>query len=81
MSQADQDFHKSYKPHWGPQTTLLYAMASNFNLSRTTPAGTMHLLNDQKGTFVSEGKDIRFAKFAVRPPVSRKLCMIKFDSI
>lgn len=79
MSQADQDFHKSYKPHWGPQTTLLYAMASNVNLSRSKSTQTMNLLNDQKGTFISEGKDIRFAKFAVSHPVSRALVLIKLD--
>lgn len=70
MSQADQDFHKSYKPHWGPQTTLLYAMESNVNPSQNKSTQTMHLLQDQKGTFVSENKDIRFARFTTSPPVS-----------
>ncbi|MCJ1465952.1 hypothetical protein MMC07_004571 [Pseudocyphellaria aurata] len=69
MSQSDQDFHKSYKPHWGPQTTLLYAMASNVDLSRSSSTQTIDLLKDQKGAFVSEGKDIRFAKFATGSPL------------
>lgn len=81
MSQADQEFHKSYKPHWGPQTTLLYAMASNINLSQSKSTQTMHLLNDQRCTFVSEGKDIRFAKFAACSPVSRTLFLNKCDNI
>ena len=54
-------------------------MASNVNLPRSKSTQTMNLLNDQKGTFVSEGKDIRFAKFAVSQPVSRTLLLIEFD--
>lgn len=81
MSQADQDFYKSFKPHWGPQTTLMYPMASNFNLSQTKSTQTMHLWIDRKGTFVSEGKDIRFANPATISPVSWTLFLTKFDNI
>lgn len=79
MSQPDQDFHKSYKPHWGPQSTLLYAMASNVNLSQSKSTQRIYLMNDQKGTFVSEGKDIRFAKFAATPPVGQTFFLNKCD--
>lgn len=70
MSEADHQFHQSYKPHWGPETTLLYAMPSRVNLTQSQPSRPTSLLVDQKGTFVSERKDIRFAKFVITSPVS-----------
>ena len=70
MNEADQQFHQSYKPHWGPKITLLYAMPSKVNLTQSQFSQPISLLVDQKGTFVSERKDIRFAKFAINSPVS-----------
>ena len=66
MSETEQEFHESFKPSWGPGATLLYAMRSKVKLSsRQTTA----IINDLKGIFVSEGRDVRFAKFAVTPEV------------
>jgi hypothetical protein len=70
MSEADRHFHKSYKPHWGPRTTLLYAMPTKFNPSMSNASVRKSLLYHQNGTFVSEGRDIRFAKFTAPSPVS-----------
>lgn len=70
MNEADHQFHRSYKPHWGPETTLLYAMPSKVNLTQSRPSQPTSLLVDQKGTFVSERRDIRFAKFEITSPVS-----------
>lgn len=70
MNEADQQFHQSYKPHWGPETTFLYAMPSKVNLTQSQSSQPTSLLVDQKGTFMSERKDIRFAKFAITSPVS-----------
>lgn len=70
MNETDHQFHQSYKPHWGPETTLLYAMPSKVNLTQSQSNQLTSLLVDQKGTFVSERRDIRFAKFAINTPVS-----------
>ena len=70
MSEAEQHFHKSFKPHWAPRTTLLYAMPTKFNSSTNNPNQKKSLLYHAKGTFVSEGRDIRFAKFMPPPNVS-----------
>ena len=69
MSETEQEFHESYKPSWGPGATLLYAMRSKVKLSQRKSTQTTALMNDLKGTFVSEGRDVRFAKFAVTPEV------------
>ena len=70
MSEADQLFHKSFKPHWGTRTTLLYAMPTTFNSSTSNPNHSKSILYHSKGTFVSEGRDVRFAKFMPASTVS-----------
>ena len=70
MDSIEQEFHASYKPNWGPRALLLYAIPGKVNLSRNTPSRTDPILNNQKGVIVSEGKDIRFAKFTAPLQVS-----------
>ena len=70
MSETEREYHESYKPSWGPEATLLYAMPSKIKLSRRKFTPTNAVINDLKGTFVSEDRDIRFAKFAATPEVS-----------
>ena len=69
MNELDQEFHESYKPTWGPENTLLYAMPSRLGSVQDKYAQKHSVLNDIKGTFVSEGRDIRFAKFVKAPHV------------
>lgn len=58
-----------YKPSWGPDATLLYAIPGKFDRSRRRSAQTDAILSVQKGGIMSEGRNIRFAKFAVAPDV------------
>lgn len=73
MSEMDRGYHESYKPSWGPGATLLYAMPSKFKLSQRKSTQTNAVINDQKELFVSEGRDIRFAKFASTPEVRTRI--------
>ncbi len=74
MDPIEREFHESYKPVWGPGATLLYAIPGKVDISKNQSAQTHPILNDQKGAMVSEGKDIRFAKFTIPPHVSA-LCL------
>ena len=74
MSSIDKEFHESYKPAWGPGATLLYAIPGKVDISKNPSAHKDPIFHDQKGAMVSEGKDIRFAKFAVPRHVSA-LCL------
>ena len=69
MNEMDRKYHESYKPSWGPEATLLYAMPSKVNLLPMKSTQTDAIMNDVKGTFVSEGRDVHFAKFAVTTQV------------
>lgn len=70
MTEVDRVFHQSFKPSWGPESTLLYAMPTKIDLSKSKSAQNEPQFLDQKGCFISEGKDVRLAKFAVQHPVS-----------
>ncbi len=80
MSEADQAFHDSQKPSWGPDGTLIYAKTSKDGLLRNEKSsGTSDAVLQQQGLFVSEGKDICFAKFATTSDVSRHL-VVKIEN-
>lgn len=72
MTEADQAFHESYKPNWGPANTLLYAISGNTGMTHDRSVQTSSILRGTKNVLVSEGRDIRVTKFAitanVRPP-------------
>lgn len=70
MSDVDRQYHESYKPTWGPQSTLLYAMPSNGGLTRSRSSQAKNIVIDQTTSLASAGKNIRFAKFAMKTPVS-----------
>lgn len=75
MAESDQAFHNSQKPSWGPDGTLIYAMASEGGpLKSWTSARTSGSVLEQKDVLVSEGKDICFAKFATASDVGSRLC-------
>lgn len=65
MTQADQAFHESYKPNWGPGGTLLYAISSNTGMIQNKSMQTGSILQDTKRALISEGRDIRVARFAI----------------
>ncbi|KAI9879574.1 MAG: hypothetical protein M1830_008108 [Pleopsidium flavum] len=65
MAESDQAFHDSQKPSWGPDGTLIYAMASKAGLLRRDKSTLMSgSVLEQRAQLVSEGKDVCFAKFA-----------------
>jgi len=67
LSDADRAFHNSMKPHWGPDGTLVYAAPANtkpFGRSSRRARARDGLLTVQNGGIVSEGRDVRFAKFS-----------------
>lgn len=72
MDESDQAFHNSHKPSWASDGTFAYAVATNDRmLQRGRERG--HEQKDilkHKWTFVSEGKDIRFAKLTATSEVS-----------
>ena len=49
---------------------MLYAMPTKFNSSLSSAKHKNSILYHSKGTFVSEGRDIRFAKFMPMSTVS-----------
>lgn len=67
----DRHFHESYKPTWGPKSTLLYAMSSKGGLNQSRSNQASDTIVDPTTSLVSAGKDIRFAKFVIATPVSR----------
>lgn len=67
MTDNDRAFHDSLKPSWGPDGTLVYALSSNAKpLGRSSRRANERdgLLTIQKGSVVSENRDVRFAKFS-----------------
>lgn len=66
----EKEWHDSYKPAWGPGETLLYAIPGKVGNSNNRSAHTDPIMQKQKGIIVSEGRDIRFAKFTKTPHVS-----------
>ena len=70
QQEMEKEWHDSYKPAWGPGETLLYAIPGKVGSSSNKSPQTDPILQKQKGTIVSEGRDIRFAKFTKTPNVS-----------
>ena len=70
MDPKERAFHASYKPSWGPGTTLIYSIPGKVGISQTKTTQTDPILKYRKSAIVSEGRDIRFAKIAVAPHVS-----------
>lgn len=57
MTEQDKAFHKSFKPSWARDGTLIYASATgNIN------GGNNSLVNVNTPV-ISEGRDVQFAKF------------------
>ncbi|KAH6680270.1 putative nucleoporin [Halenospora varia] len=67
LTEADRAFHDTMKPNWGADGTLVYAAPPEtkpFGRSSRRTREKPGLLAIQKGCIVSEGRDIRFAKFS-----------------
>ncbi|EON66844.1 hypothetical protein W97_06246 [Coniosporium apollinis CBS 100218] len=60
MNAEDRAFHQSFKPAWGPDSTLVYTTSGD--------AASMHegLVANMKSSIVSQHRDVRFANFV--PP-------------
>lgn len=70
QQEREKEWRDSYKPAWGPGETLLYAIPGKVGSSSNKSTQPDSILQKQKGTIVSEGRDIRFAKFVRLPNVS-----------
>lgn len=70
QQEKEREWRDSYKPAWGPGETLLYAIPGKVGSSSNKSAQTDPILQKQKGSIVSEGRDIRVAKFTKSPSVS-----------
>ena len=70
QQQMEREWRDSYKPAWGPGETLLYAIPGKVGSSSNKSAQADPILQKLEGFIVSEGRDIRFAKFAKTPNVS-----------
>ena len=67
LTPSDRAFHDSMRPSWGPDGTLVYAVASNpkpFGTASREDRERGGLLTIQKGAVISENRDVRFAKFS-----------------
>ena len=69
QQKMEKEWRDSYKPAWGPRETLLYAIPGKVGSSGNKSTQTDPILQKQKGTIVSEGRDVRFAKFTQSPNV------------
>jgi nuclear pore complex protein Nup98-Nup96 len=65
MTDDDRAFHQSMKPSWGPDGTLVYSGSTDAKPTKSSRRGREKngLMAIQKGAIVSEGRDVRFAKF------------------
>ena len=66
----EKEWRDSYKPAWGPGESLLYAIPGKVGSCSNKSTQSDPILQKLKGTIVSEGRDIRFAKFTKTPSVS-----------
>jgi nuclear pore complex protein Nup98-Nup96 len=74
LTPSERAFHDSMRPSWGPDGTLVYGAASNpqpYAKPSRRARERDGLLTIQKGSVVSENRDIRFAKFANEVSVMR----------
>ena len=65
----EEEWRDSYKPTWGPGGSLLYAIPGKVGNSSNKSTQADPILQNLKGTIVSEGRDIRFAKLTKTPSV------------
>ncbi|KAI4201708.1 MAG: hypothetical protein LQ350_003062 [Teloschistes chrysophthalmus] len=70
MDQNAQQWHDSLKPSWGPEGTLLYAIAGTTGLLQEAAHQTDAVMQDTTSKIVSEGRDVRFAKFVNTPSLT-----------
>lgn len=70
QQEMEKEWRDSYKPSWGPGERLLYAIPGKVGSSSNKSTPPDPILQKLKGTIVSEGRDIRFAKFTKTPSVS-----------
>ena len=75
QQKTEKEWRDSYKPAWGPGGTLLYAIPGKVGSSGNKNAQADSILRKQKGVLVSEGRDIRFAKFMPSSKVSAR-CLV-----
>lgn len=66
MNAEDKAFHQSFKPAWGPDSTLIYTTSGD--------AASMHegLVANTKSSIVSQHRDVRFANFVPPTDVSTR---------
>ncbi|KAL8896279.1 MAG: hypothetical protein Q9192_003180 [Flavoplaca navasiana] len=70
MREDDREWHDSFKPSWGPEATLLYAMPSAIRSPDDVVTQTTRTLQDSKLRLVSESRDVRLAKFTPTPSLT-----------
>ncbi|MCJ1432977.1 Nuclear pore complex protein Nup98-Nup96 [Xylographa pallens] len=70
MNDMDRNFHESYKPSWGPQSRLLYALSGKSGGIQQVSSKHNSLVKNKYATIVSEGRDIQFSEFAVSSDTS-----------
>lgn len=70
MESIERSFHESYKPTWGPKSTLLYAIPGKVDFSKSRVTVPDPILKSEKQAIVSEGRDIRFARLTSPSQVS-----------
>ena len=80
QQEMEKEWRDSFKPAWGPGETLLYAIPGKVGNSDNKSVHKDPILQKQKGTIVSEGRDIRFAKFAQTPNVSALCSTVEHNS-
>lgn len=67
LTPSDRAFHDTMRPSWGPDGTLVYAAVSkpqSFGTASGKDRERDGLLTIQKGSVVSDNRDVRFAKFS-----------------
>lgn len=70
MDPAERAYHESNKPNWASDGSLIYAVPSLSHTSSGRSDHTTGILVERRAPFVSEGKDVHFAKFATIRNVS-----------
>ncbi|KAL8866127.1 MAG: hypothetical protein Q9198_009027, partial [Flavoplaca austrocitrina] len=70
MREDDREWHDSFKPSWGPEATLLYAMPSAIRSRDDVVTQPTRTLRDSKLRLVSESRDVRLAKFTHTPSLT-----------
>ena len=78
MDDMERRYHESFKPRWGADNTILYAMPTQHGVL-VNNAPTASILNDTRGTIVSGGRDIRVRNFVKSAEVCRYEGTSDFD--